>query len=720
MRNSLALFQRNLRQVGLLLVIMVGIGLFACPFLVRAQAVQDPSTIEYVSGYEKIDRYDFEAEIVPDGEVIITETIVYDFGSNERRGIFRYIPIDPVDGNVRLLEIDAVQVVDEMGVAQPFVFITDDEFDPYIRIGDADVFVSGVHTYVISYTVENAIGVFDDRHEFYWNAIGNGFAVPIRNVRASVILPASLTDEEIEVYSYCGPEGSSLSCGDIQVHTDVDHTVIDFFHKEEVLFSGYAMTIAVGLPKDIVNVKPFAWWEQPAVTRRLAFLLLGGNIAVFFIIFLGWFFPRWRKFKKSIVVQYEPPKDFTPGQVAAISGRDSGTEVLFSEITYLASLGYLRITEVPKEPSEILTILGVTPKKIKKIEAFFMRIRELMVPIMLSVIGLVALVFVVRNLSFGIVLFFFFAIFIPLQIGALVMYLKDRRNRQKREKSFAFKRLLENTTTLPEYSARLLNKLTANVGEEVTMRQVIQSEKYGSLDSVIRSIINSVSKLKPERLVAIDGKSLMLNIVSKLWWLVFPNWFILGIFVFLLVTAVFSVLLNNTLSVSQWLSASVFIVGIGVFLNIRFILLWNKILRSAKKFDSTTWQHIQGFKLYLETAEKARIDFHDDPLRSTEIFSQWLPYALALGVGEKWAKAFDRIPVTALGWYGSNDTNFSVSSFTYSMSQFSEAVGVGPVNRSSGFGGSRRSSGSSSSRSSGSSGRGSSGGGGGGGGGGSW
>jgi uncharacterized membrane protein len=52
---------------------------------------------------------------------------------------------------------------------------------------------------------------------------------------------------------------------------------------------------------------------------------------------------------------------------------------------------------------------------------------------------------------------------------------------------------------------------------------------------------------------------------------------------------------------------------------------------------------IEGFKLYLSVAEKDRMNFHNPPERTPELFEAFLPYALALGVEQQWSEQFDSV-----------------------------------------------------------------------------
>jgi uncharacterized membrane protein len=49
---------------------------------------------------------------------------------------------------------------------------------------------------------------------------------------------------------------------------------------------------------------------------------------------------------------------------------------------------------------------------------------------------------------------------------------------------------------------------------------------------------------------------------------------------------------------------------------------------------------IEGFRMYLETAESGRLNIANAPEITTQRFEALLPYAVALGVERPWANAF--------------------------------------------------------------------------------
>ncbi len=135
-----------------------------------------------------------------------------------------------------------------------------------------------------------------------------------------------------------------------------------------------------------------------------------------------------------------------------------------------------------------------------------------------------------------------------------------------------------------------------------------------------------------------------------------------------------------------------------LYIIITFIVLYRR--RTDRGYE--VQDYLKGFKLFLNTTERDRYTFHNAPEKSPEQFMEFLPYAIAFGVEEKWAKVFESITIPNPDWYdGGSVGAFSSTNLTTSLGAFSSAF-------------------SASSGTSASSGGGSSGGGSGGGGGGSW
>ena len=133
-------------------------------------------------------------ELPPKGDKArVTEVIEYDFGTDERHGIYR--EVDDLDPDADIT-VSSPTAPDEL-------LVTETEFGAKIRIGDPDETITGVHSYTISYPL-----LIDDRRPLVWDAVGTGWAVPIDEAEIHVTGPSAWVDTECR----SGPDGAVESC----------------------------------------------------------------------------------------------------------------------------------------------------------------------------------------------------------------------------------------------------------------------------------------------------------------------------------------------------------------------------------------------------------------------------------------------------------------------------------------------------------------------------
>ncbi|MCB1582735.1 MAG: DUF2207 domain-containing protein [Xanthomonadales bacterium] len=137
-----------------------------------------------------------------------------------------------------------------------------------------------------------------------------------------------------------------------------------------------------------------------------------------------------------------------------------------------------------------------------------------------------------------------------------------------------------------------------------------------------------------------------------------------------------------------------------------FLVLVNGVfiylLKSPTPFGRELMDKIEGFKLYLSTAEQHRLDIMHPPEMSPELFEKYLPYAMALGVENQWSQRFADYLQSAgtdtrssgyqPDWYSGGNFNLSSSSNGFSgissaMSSTIASASVPPSSSSSGGGG---------------------------------
>lgn len=151
----------------------------------------------------------------------------------------------------------------------------------------------------------------------------------------------------------------------------------------------------------------------------------------------------------------------------------------------------------------------------------------------------------------------------------------------------------------------------------------------------------------------------------------------------------------------------------GIILCVIVLKIFSKLLVAYSPEGRKLADKIQGFRMFLSTADEKRFDLMNPPKRSLELYEKYLPFAIALGCEIEWGNKFEDIINTAyldgkatssLSQSFTRDNNFT-SSFASSFSGAISSASSPPSSSSGGgssFGG------------------GSSGGGGGGGGGGGW
>src|SRR3972149_1785670 len=184
--------------------------------------------------------------ISEDGSINVTEDIGVDFGTLQKHGIFRSIPVEyeadaknPISQGRTLESVTA-------GQASPLKYETSREgANLVLKIGDPDKLVSGEQRYAIQYRLQGALNPLADADELYWNVTGNGWPVPIETASATVLAPA------FEYFTcYEGPTGSRATCNSRLTR------IAAGFEATGPLSPGEGLTIVVGLPKGAAPAPP--------------------------------------------------------------------------------------------------------------------------------------------------------------------------------------------------------------------------------------------------------------------------------------------------------------------------------------------------------------------------------------------------------------------------------------------------------------------------------
>jgi len=370
--------------------------------------------------------------------------------------------------------------------------------EAYVRIGSPTVTISGKHTYVISYTVQRALGYFDTFDEIYWNVTGNEWQVPIDVVTANVHLPTIISQESIQAHSYCGLFGESESCSGFSLAEQDGQTFVSFASDRG--FGPYeGMTIAVGFPKGLVAQPELSFWEKGST-----YLYVSIGIALTCILFfLWWFFltyiPLRRKHVLPIVIEYTPPEGMSPSVAGATYMTYMSTgKMVTADVLYLASSGYISITAT--EDRERATVIHTFLKK-----------KMLVAIILLGALG-------------GIYLLFGWVGLAVLALIAFVYYKKIRTGIRSimAPVHFSISRT-EKPFTEAGHMRDLYNLVTSPEGS-VDLSDLRRQGQYAAFDTYRRDVLRVANMSKSARGNGLIVAVFVVPIVLFVAWLIIYSW----------------------------------------------------------------------------------------------------------------------------------------------------------------------------------------------------
>lgn len=373
------------RTAGVVALLAAVIGLVVFSTAAGASPA-DPDTPMW-QGVEQITAMDVSITVNKDDSMRVVETIAYDFGSGYRHGIERIMPLKyplspsdverlggkPVDG----VRYERVYPISDISVTSPTPG-TPTDVDKIVsgayttlRIGDPNQTITGTHTYVIAYTLDQVINRTGGRDELYYNVSGGEWRTTIANATATVKTPGSI----VASTCYRGPLRSTQLCD--SGNGTVGTANATFTAKN--LAIGDAFSVVVALPKGVLDTpRPVikeVWSIQRAFSLTPATAAAtGGVLAALFagLGLLGFRVGRDRRYvgsavdqqfgnesgaeervplfdREPITVEFTPPDGLPPGLVGTLLDEVAHPLDVSATIVDLAVRGFLRIEELPDE-----------------------------------------------------------------------------------------------------------------------------------------------------------------------------------------------------------------------------------------------------------------------------------------------------------------------------------------------------------------------------------
>lgn len=294
------------------------------------------SGIVHAQTGEAIRRFDVRAELRSDRTLKITETIEYDFGRNQRQGIYRVIPVEYTrTGAAYKLRLEVEPSTLDGGPVEQLV--TREGRNVRIRLGTPGEYLSGRRTYTITYATNRAINDFleEAERELYWNVTGDGWQVPIEEVSFTISGPAEAT----RTICFTGRFGSTER--DCAMSSDGETAT---FKTTRRLDPGEGFTVAIRYPAASMIDRP--WW-QVLLDLVIDNIWLLTPVLVFLVMF-----GIWRAFGKeptgrgTVIAQYEEPHGLPPAMLAALLEQQVSPRAITATLLDLARRGYLKVQVV--------------------------------------------------------------------------------------------------------------------------------------------------------------------------------------------------------------------------------------------------------------------------------------------------------------------------------------------------------------------------------------
>jgi hypothetical protein len=572
------------------LVILPGLFLFIFLSMNLRVDAFSPSTAEYNFYPLEYDEFVSSVHLNSEDHITVEEKTVVNF-ITPHHGIFAQIPetynTDIWYRPVETLDVTVISVTDENGNPVQYSTYSTNGFLE-IKIGDPDVTITGIHTYLLTYEIDGAISFFDDFTGFSYNVTGNFSDMPIH--KAALFLTADFDFKtDWESYCYTGEFGSDDQ--DCTINTEANGITV---RTTQTLNPQEGLSFTLELPNGLITAPTF-------LEKYGSYILINLGLFLPFPVF-AYVYTSWKKKGKdpkgrdTVVPRFEIPKDFSAAEAGVLIDNSADNIEISATIIDLAIRGYIRIEETKKGFKKDYTF-HLNPKDQSKL----------------------------------------------IQHEKTLLAAFKKKATEEDGKSFVKLSSLKNTfyTTATKIKAGLLSGL-------------VTKEIYTLNPNKLKSTYTGAAT------------ALFIGIIS----IGIPTLGPLGGY-----GSVFGLLLSAAI-----------IFGFGIYMS----------QRTEK--GSEMLAYIQGMKMYINTAEKDRINMMQDPDspyakapdNTIELFEKLLPYAIVLGVSDAWGKQFKDIYTEQPEWYSGQYRTFSTHHLLNSIGGATTAMASGltstpPQSSSSGF-----------------------------------
>jgi hypothetical protein len=627
---------------------------------------------------ERILSFDSVVTVHTDSTVTVQENIRFvSAGITIKHGLYRDFPTtytDPQNGRVTRVAFSVLELSRD-GHDEPWHAVQQTN-GIRVYFGSSSVDLEpGEHTYVFTYSSDRQLGFFADHDELFWNVTGNGWEYPIERASCTVILPGTAWQQITGLTAYTGPQGATGKA--FVVSRDVSGNPV--FTTTVPLAEFEGLSVVVGWPKGVVmppsSLQTMRWWLRDNRSVGIAVISL--------LCLLLYYLVTWVRVGRdprpgTIVPQFGPPEGLSPAAMRYLRVMGPDTKGLAAAITGLGVKGALVISQ-GEDGSFAVDTTGSVPAGLLPDETELLQ---------------------------------------ELFDGRTKTRLVFDQSAHSRIQTVR-KALEQQLRSMYGKGYFLTNHRYAATGVALSIAGVVAAGLLGTT--------------QPERVVGFLFMSVWLSVwtfgIAALVAQVVASWHgqaagTSGKRAFSLPTSGCLTLFAIPFLLGEVFGIIAFVVIAGplllalVLVTAAIDVVFFRLLRAYTPQGRALLDQIYGFRMYLSTAEKDRMNMLTPVDHTPETFERYLPYALALDVEQQWSENFADVlkrtdasgqPTYQPVWFSGGtwrSTGFSTlgSSLSGAFASSIAASSVAP-GTSSGFGGG---------------GGGGSGGGGGGGGGGGW
>lgn len=569
---------------------------------------------------ERILDYHADIAITADGSMDVSEHIRVDAeGQRIRHGIYRDFPTDYRDPQHNRYVV-GFDVLGATLDGSDVDWHTERRSNGVrVYLGNKDTTVSnGEHAFVLRYRVTRELGFFADHDELFWNVNGTGWDFNVGKISATVRLPAAVPAAQLKAYGYTGTQDSFEHALTVALVPGGAD-----FTATRALGPGENLSIVLDFPKGVV--------APPTATRKALWLLHDNRNLIWgllgLVVLWAYYLVMWNRHGRDPaagpkVAEYEPPDGDSAAALRFVRRMGFDDTCFTAGVLGIAAKGGL-------------TIERRDDKKWLARRAGGDRIAALTVP---------------EN-----------ALREKLFEGGDELVFEQANHARVQLASTAFKSALK-TAFEKKYFLTNYKYLLPGLGITVVTAWLASLGGGAGTFGVLMWLAGWSCGL-----AFLLGTALQADSVKE----AITQW---------IITVVFSIgEVGGLVALANLAGYAVIPIFLALIATNVAFYFW---MKAPTQLGAKLLDRIEGFRWYLGVAEKQELDARYKPETRPELFATYLPYALALGVGNAWAERFAsaltpaQMQAAQPGWYaGGNAGTFNSASFASFASDMSSGLG---------------------------------------------